>query len=783
MMKYIYLYLLMFIQVVFGQTDYTDQWRDFYSYNNVKDFVIGESRLYAISNNAMFTYDTETKKTQKFSSVNGLSGTTTSSISFDEYSGNIIIGYENGLIEIISQEHNVYPITGIRDNLILVNKIVNGVYSHQKQSYVYGDFGIVQLDVEKLEFGDTYKLSNTGNASVVNEMVYHDDMLYVGTTNGLYKIDLSLNPVDIENWDLVTSGNITNLLNLGDEVYFTKGSSVFKSANPASAIITESQNILEINKQKTTNDLMVTLSNKIVLYENELFTKTNQIVFADAQDYSFTTTKAIVYEENLFVNTSEFGVLKTTLTDKVNYTEIHPNGPSANDVFSISIAEDQVWVTYGGHNLTYNGLNKYRGVDCLVDGEWQYLSNNEIGSKKDYLKVLIDPFDNSKTLIASLRDGVTELVDFKFVNRWERENTYNILPGHLSVGEAFVGNMIVDNNNIIWTANSRAKDNLFFSSYNGAKTGADRWESSIPFPDIEGSEGIVRGFNKMSVDQNNNVFAATARTGIFAFDANPIENETDRNIAILDNSAHQGQLPSNYVYAVVSDENNRIWIGTALGLVVFDDYENLFKETKRPVKTLIIEENGVAREFLGDIQVNDIIIDLAGNKWFATQGAGVIQTSSDAQTTYNIFNTSNSPLPEDIVIDLELDKTTGEIYMVTNKGVLSYDSKNEPFGSNITPVIGYPNPAIKNKPGHEIITIVAKDGNGIPEGTNVKIIDMSGKLVYEKNVNSYSGNFGGKVVWDKTNLRGNTVVSGIYVVLLSSADGSETTSTKIAIVN
>ena len=81
-----------------------------------------------------------------------------------------------------------------------------------------------------------------------------------------------------------------------------KGSSVFKSANPTSAIITESQNILEINKQKTTNDLMVTLSNKIVLYENELFTKTNQIVFADAQDYSFTTTKAIVYEENLFVN-------------------------------------------------------------------------------------------------------------------------------------------------------------------------------------------------------------------------------------------------------------------------------------------------------------------------------------------------------------------------------------------------------------------------------------------------------------------------------------------------
>jgi hypothetical protein len=42
---------------------------------------------------------------------------------------------------------------------------------------------------------------------------------------------------------------------------------------------------------------------------------------------------------------------------------------------------------------------------------------------------------------------------------------------------------------------------------------------------------------------------------------------------------------------------------------------------------------------------------------------------------------------------------------------------------------------------------------------------------------------GGKVVWGKKNLAGNKVASGIYIVLLSNEDASETAVTKIAIVN
>ena len=95
-------------------------------------------------------------------------------------------------------------------------------------------------------------------------------------------------------------------------------------------------------------------------------------------------------------------------------------------------------------------------------------------------------------------------------------------------------------------------------------------------------------------------------------------------------------------------------------------------------------------------------------------------------------------------------------------------------------IYAYPNPALKK---HSTITIDGKNGNHLPKGTNVKILDVAGNLVYETNVVEGQQVQGGKVVWDKRNLAGKLVASGIYIVLMSNDDASETTTTKIAIIN
>ena len=82
MYKLIFLHFFMYFFSIgcFSQTDYSDLWEDFYSYNNIRDFTVVNERIYAAADNAVFIYDEASKSTRKFSSVQGLSGKQTSSI-------------------------------------------------------------------------------------------------------------------------------------------------------------------------------------------------------------------------------------------------------------------------------------------------------------------------------------------------------------------------------------------------------------------------------------------------------------------------------------------------------------------------------------------------------------------------------------------------------------------------------------------------------------------------------------------------------------------------------
>jgi hypothetical protein len=62
-------------------------------------------------------------------------------------------------------------------------------------------------------------------------------------------------------------------------------------------------------------------------------------------------------------------------------------------------------------------------------------------------------------------------------------------------------------------------------------------------------------------------------------------------------------------------------------------------------------------------------------------------------------------------------------------------------------------------------------------------LDVAGNLVFEANTLEGQSSFGGKVVWNKKNLSGNKVASGVYIVLLFNTEGAQTSTTKIAIVN
>ena len=137
--------------------------------------------------------------------------------------------------------------------------------------------------------------------------------------------------------------------------------------------------------------------------------------------------------------------------------------------------------------------------------------------------------------------------------------------------------------------------------------------------------------------------------------------------AALITEATKGSLPDLNVRTLAVDRNNRIWIGTQKGLVVFSDAAGLFDAEIYDAEPVIVEDDGVPRRLLGDQPVNSIAIDGAENKWFGTDTGGVLGTNPSGSETLYVFNKDNSPLPSNRILKIQVDDSDGRVYFATDQ--------------------------------------------------------------------------------------------------------------------
>ena len=173
---------------------------------------------------------------------------------------------------------------------------------------------------------------------------------------------------------------------------------------------------------------------------------------------------------------------------------------------------------------------------------------------------------------------------------------------------------------------------------------------------------------------------------------------------------------------------------------------------------------------LNDENIQYIAVDGANRKWIATQSSGVYLVSEDGLEIIHHFNMDNSILPSNNVLSIAINKTTGEVFFGTEKGLVSYRSDATEPKEDFSNVYAFPNPVRPDYTG--VITIT-----GLQERSLVKITDTTGNLIYQ----DYSE--GGQMVWNGLNRNGDRVKTGVYLVFASSSNGKEGVVTKILIVN
>lgn len=771
------LFIVCLSQNIFGQIDYSENWSDFYSYNNVKDFIKVGTNTYAIVDNAVFVYDETTGSSEKFSSVNGLSGETTSSLYFNETYQRLVIGYENGLIEVVHENGEITISPDITNFPLSTERSINHIVEYDDTLYLATAFAIVEYDIENLTFGDTFFIGDQSTELYVNKLAIKDGFLYAATENGIFEGDLSdPNLIDFNNWNNYFTNNFSAITNFNNRLFVGSGRDFyeFDPGSPLNRVQRLASNIFNITSSET--NLSIAVERRAYIYDDQI-QFIAEIISDSNSDYYFKLNTAFVENNQVFLGTQEFGILTTTINSLESYFEIHPDGPNSNAAFSINANQSNLWIVYGKYSNSYAPLNNKYGYSHFNGENWINIPYNPEFPAKGLVNITYDPVHENKVYLSSWAAGGNQTPDesggMLIVENdepliyWTRLNSdlEDAVPNSPTYHSTRINGSTFDREGNLWIANAWVDNMLKRYSPSG------QW-SSFDLSDILTTG--ARGLNELVIDKSNTKWIGTRRNGVLIYNENG-----DRKKA-LTTEVTKGSLPHLNVRTVVADNSNRIWLGTQAGLVVYYNAGGVFDAEIYDAEPIIILDDGIPKKLLGDQPVNSIAVDGADNKWFGTDGGGIVQTTPNGREILNIFNSTNSPLPSNTIVKISVDESTGVVYFATDKGIVAYNSNIASYGEELGEVYAYPNPVLRQ---HDEVTIDGREGEHLPLGTNVKILDSAGYLVYETNVVEGQELQGGKVVWDKRNLAGRKVASGVYIVLLTNEDSSETSSTKIAIIN
>ena len=217
-----------------------------------------------------------------------------------------------------------------------------------------------------------------------------------------------------------------------------------------------------------------------------------------------------------------------------------------------------------------------------------------------------------------------------------------------------------------------------------------------------------------------------------------------------------------------------MWVGCDRGVFVTYSPQQVFDSDFYFTQIKVARNDGsnLADYLLSEIPIKCITVDGGNRKWIGTSGSGVFLVSADGQETIHHFTTDNSPLISDDINDIAINGETGEVFIATSAGLLSYRSDAfdpEPsFDKNRVKV--YPNPVRPDYDGNITVT-------GLMYNSDVKIVNAAGRLINQ------GTSVGGAYTWNGRLAGGRRCANGIYYVLATDEEGNKGIVTKFLIVN
>lgn len=747
-MKICKLIFFLFLSVkLFAQQVPIGSWQSHFTYNKATSVEKVNDKIFC-ANTQLWSYSLSENNFETYSKVNGLSDINIQHLRYDPSTKFLVIVYENSNIDLM-QDNNFYNIPDIKNLKITGSKIINHIYFKNQKIYLSTDFGILVLDPIKKEIKETYVLQLNTKVLNINGLTSNNGFFYAATSDGIFKAN-EADPVlqNFANWTRIDVHPCNHIFLHNNTIYTTDKDRLYIMQNDVLTGIYQSE-VPILNARTGANDFYLCESDNVTRFI-KIFNENAQLI----DSANSINPRDVVEVNNQEIWEADYWEGLVKLNNRHDKQLVKPNGIFSNNTYNLYIHNEDVYAIAGGEKdwiYTFNG----DGFSKYSNGEWTAY-NRTVGTSSmdtifDVMDIAIDK-RNNYLYAATFQSGLLEL---------HPDNTsvvYKNTPYiQAQLGDASyrIAGLAMDDENNLWMSNYGAQDQMVVKMANGG------WQKfSFPYTVSE------KTASQIVIDNANQKWMVAPRgVGIFVLnDNNTIENKNDDKIKFLHTGLGYGNLPNNEINCITKDQNGKLWVGSVDGIGIFNCAESVMDASGCDAELKIVKYDLNAGLLFQRENVKTIAIDGANNKWIGTNN-GVWQISDDAEKILQHFNVDNSPLPSNEINRIKVHPTTGEVFIATNAGLISYRGNATEGKQDNSELLVFPNPVPSNYNG--IIAI-----KGLVANADVRITDAAGQLVYRTKAQ------GGQAVWNGLNYTGKRPRTGVFFIYVSNEDGSQTKTGK-----
>ena len=475
--------------------------------------------------------------------------------------------------------------------------------------------------------------------------------------------------------------------------------------------------------QTTASGLIVTFGNQVVLLNDQ-----GEIALVGGALVSIPQDAAMDEQGAVWVADQTNGLLRSGGDASTTYL---PNGPASDDIPTVRFVNQRIVALDATSPGTFS---------VFAQGQW---SSFQVPSATARLSDVAFSTDTRSYYLTTFGNGLVQWdEELKFTNIASPEGTNSDRLTSLA-----------GQNESLWVTRWGTTSSLL--SFRPAETtwrdfSAPRLKDANPRTltvDLSGYQWMIAGDS-----------SASDRSGrdILIVDTQENQVQTVRpNVSAAD-------LPGDRITDLVVDQDGLVWIGGNQGIAYFPNPFGIFSE-------VVVVKPVFDRQFLlRDEYVTSLSIDGGNRKWVGTRN-GLWLFSDTGEELIHHFTTANSPLISNNIRDIAINGTDGEVFIATDRGLVSYRGDATQATATHQSVKIFPNPVRRGFDGTVGI-------QGLAPNAIVKITSISGTLVQELPAQ------GGTATWDTRNYAGQRVSPGVYLLFSATADGEETYVGKLAVV-